>query len=32
MTGIGAAGILEVTLPSLPPRWRMLRPDGLRTE
>ncbi|MCZ9336452.1 ABC transporter permease, partial [Streptomyces sp. TRM76130] len=32
MTGIGAAVVLAVTLLSLPPLLRMLRPDGLRTE
>ncbi|MFE7115875.1 ABC transporter permease [Streptomyces sp. NPDC057654] len=32
MTGVGAAVILVVTLISLPPLWRMMRPDGLRTE
>ncbi|MEV0266305.1 FtsX-like permease family protein [Streptomyces sp. NPDC050617] len=32
MTGVGAALILVVTLISLPPLWRMMRPDGLRTE
>ncbi|MGP3953917.1 FtsX-like permease family protein [Streptomyces sp. 7N604] len=32
MTGTGAAVILLVTLVSLPPLWRMMRPDGLRTE
>ncbi|MEU9110274.1 FtsX-like permease family protein [Streptomyces sp. NPDC048483] len=32
MTGIGAAVILFVTVLSLPPLWRMMRPDGLRTE
>ncbi|MGW3161066.1 ABC transporter permease [Streptomyces sp. NPDC001089] len=32
MTGIGAAVVLGVTLVSLPPLWRMMRPDGLRTE
>ncbi|MFD5501600.1 ABC transporter permease [Streptomyces sp. NPDC127061] len=32
MTGAGAALILLVTLVSLPPLWRMMRPDGLRTE
>ncbi|QLH23874.1 ABC transporter permease [Streptomyces sp. Rer75] len=32
MTGIGAGVILVVTLASLPPLWRMMRPEGLRTE
>ncbi|MFJ9892097.1 ABC transporter permease [Streptomyces sp. NPDC091280] len=32
MTGIGAAVVLAVTLLSLPPLLRMMRPDGLRTE
>lgn len=32
MIGAGAALILLVTLASLPPLWRMMRPDGLRTE
>ncbi|WP_405657978.1 ABC transporter permease [Streptomyces sp. NBC_00079] len=32
MTGIGAAVALMVTLLSLPPLLRLLRPDGLRTE
>ncbi|MFJ9415964.1 FtsX-like permease family protein [Streptomyces sp. NPDC101227] len=32
MAGIGAGVILFVTLLSLPPLWRMMRPDGLRTE
>lgn len=32
MTGAGAALILVVTVLSLPPLWRMMRPDGLRTE
>lgn len=32
MAGTGAALILVVTLLSLPPLWRMMRPDGLRTE
>lgn len=30
--GVGAALIALVTLLSLPPLWRMMRPDGLRTE
>lgn len=30
--GAGAALILVVTLLSLPPLWRLMRPDGLRTE
>ncbi|WP_405015653.1 FtsX-like permease family protein [Kitasatospora sp. NBC_00070] len=32
MTGIGGGVVLLVTLLSLPPLWRMMRPDGLRTE
>ncbi|WP_405863133.1 ABC transporter permease [Streptomyces sp. NBC_01515] len=32
MTGIGAGVVLGVTLLSLPPLLRMMRPDGLRTE
>ncbi|MFD3733598.1 ABC transporter permease [Streptomyces sp. NPDC058632] len=32
MTGFGAAVVLVVTLLSLPPLLRMMRPDGLRTE
>jgi hypothetical protein len=32
MTGAGAALILLVTLVSLPSLWRLMRPDGLRTE
>ncbi|MEV6163319.1 FtsX-like permease family protein [Streptomyces sp. NPDC052052] len=32
LMGAGAALILLVTLVSLPPLWRMMRPDGLRTE
>ncbi|OKI10292.1 hypothetical protein A6A06_03580 [Streptomyces sp. CB02923] len=32
MAGAGAAVILLVTVLSLPPLWRMMRPDGLRTE
>lgn len=32
ITGIGGAVILFVTALSLPPLWRMMRPDGLRTE
>lgn len=32
MVGIGAGVIALVTLTSLPPLWRMMRPDGLRTE
>lgn len=32
MTGIGAAVVVVVTLLSLPPLLRMMRPDGLRTE
>ncbi|MEH0546569.1 ABC transporter permease [Streptomyces sp. B21-105] len=32
MTGFGAAIVLMVTLLSLPPLLRLMRPDGLRTE
>ncbi|WP_030580071.1 FtsX-like permease family protein [Streptomyces anulatus] len=32
MAGVGGALIVLVTLLSLPPLWRMMRPDGLRTE
>ncbi|WP_103509990.1 FtsX-like permease family protein [Streptomyces sp. SM13] len=32
MAGVGGALIALVTLLSLPPLWRMMRPDGLRTE
>ncbi|MEU0673209.1 FtsX-like permease family protein [Streptomyces sp. NPDC006172] len=32
MTGIGAAVVLAVTLLSLPPLVRLMRPEGLRTE
>ncbi|PJN42714.1 hypothetical protein CG747_03115 [Streptomyces sp. CB02959] len=32
MVAIGGAVILFVTALSLPPLWRMMRPDGLRTE
>ncbi|CAM5285992.1 membrane protein [Streptomyces purpurascens] len=32
MTGIGAGVVLVVTLLSLPPLWKLMRPDGLRTE
>ncbi|MFE9362881.1 ABC transporter permease [Streptomyces sp. NPDC006978] len=32
LAGAGAALILLVTLLSLPPLWRMMRPDGLRSE
>ncbi|MET9919883.1 FtsX-like permease family protein [Streptomyces sp. NPDC006435] len=32
MAGAGGALILLVTLISLPPLWRMMRPEGLRTE
>ncbi|MFF1694091.1 FtsX-like permease family protein [Streptomyces sp. NPDC058257] len=32
LTGAGAALVAVVTLLSLPPLWRMMRPDGLRTE
>ncbi|MFJ9415967.1 FtsX-like permease family protein [Streptomyces sp. NPDC101227] len=31
-TAAGAALVLVVTLLSLPPLWRLMRPDGLRTE
>ncbi|GAA2221613.1 ABC transporter permease [Streptomyces amakusaensis] len=30
--GVGAGLILLITLLSLPPLWRMMRPDGLRSE
>lgn len=30
--GVGAAVIMLVTVASLPPLWRMMRPEGLRTE
>ncbi|MEU9173995.1 FtsX-like permease family protein [Streptomyces sp. NPDC048420] len=32
MTGVGAGVVLAVTLLSLPPLLRLMRPDGLRTE
>ncbi|MEV3989371.1 FtsX-like permease family protein [Streptomyces sp. NPDC049837] len=32
VTGVGAALVLGVTLLSLPALWRLMRPDGLRTE
>jgi hypothetical protein len=32
MSVIGAAVVLAVTLLSMPPLWRLMRPDGLRTE
>ncbi|WP_406093083.1 ABC transporter permease [Streptomyces sp. NBC_01013] len=32
LVGAGAALIVLVTLLSLPPLWRMMRPDGLRSE
>ncbi len=32
MTAVGGAVVLLVTVVSLPPLWRMTRPDGLRTE
>lgn len=32
MSGVGAAVVLAVTLLSMPPLWRLMRPDGLRTE
>ncbi|MGW0537092.1 ABC transporter permease [Streptomyces sp. NPDC003032] len=32
LTGAGAALVALVTLLSLPPLWRMMRPEGLRTE
>ncbi|MFI7384386.1 FtsX-like permease family protein [Streptomyces sp. NPDC049813] len=32
LAGVGAAAIGVVTLLSLPPLWRMMRADGLRTE
>lgn len=32
MTGAGAGVVILVTALSLPPLWRMMRPDGLRTE
>jgi hypothetical protein len=32
MAGVGAAVIFAVTLLSMPPLWRLMRADGLRTE
>ncbi|MFI7009014.1 FtsX-like permease family protein [Streptomyces sp. NPDC050145] len=32
LVGVGAAAILAVTLLSLPPLYRLMRPEGLRTE
>ncbi|BBA99785.1 putative integral membrane protein [Actinacidiphila reveromycinica] len=32
MAGVGAGVVLAVTLLSLPPLWRLMRADGLRTE
>ncbi|MEU0986432.1 FtsX-like permease family protein [Streptomyces sp. NPDC005953] len=32
IVGVGAALIALVTLLSMPPLWRLMRPDGLRTE
>ncbi|MFF8384343.1 FtsX-like permease family protein [Streptomyces kanasensis] len=32
VVGVGAGLVLVVTLLSLPPLWRLMRPDGLRTE
>jgi ABC-type antimicrobial peptide transport system permease subunit len=32
MSGIGAAVVFTVTLLSMPPLWRLMRADGLRTE
>ena len=32
MVGIGAGVVILVTALSLPPLWRLMRPDGLRTE
>ncbi len=32
MSGIAAGVVLLVTVLSLPPLWRLMRPDGLRTE
>ncbi|MFF0080684.1 ABC transporter permease [Streptomyces canus] len=32
MTGVGAAVVIVVTVMSLPPLLRLMRPDGLRTE
>ncbi|MEV3854332.1 ABC transporter permease [Streptomyces sp. NPDC050095] len=32
LAGVGAAAIVVVTLLSMPPLWRLMRADGLRTE
>jgi hypothetical protein len=32
MTGVGAGVVVAVTVLSLPPLLRLMRPDGLRTE
>jgi hypothetical protein len=32
ITAIGAAAVLAVALLTLPPLWRLMRPDGLYTE
>ncbi|MBW8698015.1 hypothetical protein MBT84_00380 [Streptomyces sp. MBT84] len=32
MSGVGGAAILVVTALTMPALWRMMRPDGLRTE
>jgi hypothetical protein len=32
LLGVGAAAITAVTLLSLPPLYRLMRPEGLRTE
>ncbi|MFJ9039329.1 FtsX-like permease family protein [Streptomyces sp. NPDC102406] len=32
LAGVGAAAIVAVTLLSMPPLWRLMRADGLRTE
>lgn len=32
MSGIGGGVVVLVTLLSLPPLWRLMRPEGLRTE
>ncbi|GAA0579100.1 FtsX-like permease family protein [Streptomyces crystallinus] len=32
LAGTGTVAVLVVTLLSLPPLWRLMRPDGLRTE
>jgi len=32
LAGVGAGVVLAVTALSLPPLWRVMRPDGLRTE